>query len=140
MGKKYKNIFEGKFNPQNYKGRQSGGGIAGMYSKKPYMIPVNPHIPVKESKEVICKRVTPMEAVEERAKENLREKIRQNVPHVSASSIKVDKDLKSISPLSFAKMRTRKKALPKSLHTVRNNTTEETNLKDNIFTPKRARI
>jgi hypothetical protein len=107
-----------------------------MYSKKPYMIPVNPHIPVQDSKEVIGKRVTPMEAVEERAKEDLREEMRQNVPHVPANSIKVEKDLKSIRALSFTKTRTRKRALPKSLHTNRNGTTEETNLKDNIQTVK----
>ena len=46
----YKNMLEGKFYPQRYKGRQTGGGIAGMYSKKPYMIPVNPHAPVQESR------------------------------------------------------------------------------------------
>jgi hypothetical protein len=68
----YKNMLEGKFYPQRCKGRQNGGGIAGMYSKKPYMIPVNPQIPVQESKEVMGKRVTPLEAVEERAKKDLR--------------------------------------------------------------------
>ena len=134
----YQNILEGKFNPQSYKRRQSGGGIAGMYSKKPYMISVNTHTPVEESKGVLSKRMTPMEVVEERAKEDLREEIRQNVPHVPANNIKVEKDLKSISPLSAVKTRTRKRPLP--LQTIRSNETKETNLDDNICTPKKARI
>jgi hypothetical protein len=37
------------------------------------MIPVNPHTSVEESKEVQGKPVTPMAAVEERAKEDLNE-------------------------------------------------------------------
>lgn len=48
-------MVEGKFNPRTYKGRQFGSGIAGMYSKKPYMIPVNPHTTVEESKEMVGK-------------------------------------------------------------------------------------
>ena len=37
-----------------------------MYSKKPHMISVNPHLSLKESNEqVVGKHVTPMAAVEE---------------------------------------------------------------------------
>lgn len=36
----YHNMIEGKFKPERYKTRQIGGGISGMYSNKPYMIPV----------------------------------------------------------------------------------------------------
>lgn len=68
----YRNVLPkydgGKIDIRSFKGRQSGSGIAGMYSKKPYMIPVNPHITVEESKEIFGKQVTPMAAVEERAK------------------------------------------------------------------------
>jgi hypothetical protein len=136
----YKNILEGNFYHQRYKGRQTGGGIAGMYSKKPYMIPVNPHTPVQESKEVMGKRMTPLETGEERAKEDLKEEIRQNVPHVPANSIKVEKDLKSIRSLSATKTRARKRTVPKFLYsTGTNHKTKETYLDSNIFTPKRVR-
>lgn len=32
----YKQMRPGKLNLRSFKGRHSGGGIAGMYSKKPY--------------------------------------------------------------------------------------------------------
>jgi hypothetical protein len=82
-----KNMLEGKFKPRRYKGRQYGGGIAGMYSKKPYMIPVNPHTATEESRGKVGKQATPMAAVEERAKEDLNEEIRDNVPYVPVGNI-----------------------------------------------------
>jgi hypothetical protein len=136
-----KNMLEGIFKPQSFKGRQSVGGIAGMYTKKPYMIPVNPYTTIEESIEVQGKSVTPMAPVEERAKGDLNEEIRQNVPHIPANSIKVENDIKSVSPDSVVKKKTQKRTVPKHLHSTRNNNkTEETNLDDNIFTPKRALI
>lgn len=78
--------MDGKFNPGQYRGRQTGGGgISGMFSKKPYMIPVNPHVTheKKEEKVVVGQQVTPTAAVEERAKVELKDAIEQNVPHVS---------------------------------------------------------
>jgi len=49
--------------------RGDGGGecIAGMYSKKPYMIPVNPHATLEE-KSVTEKQITPVAAGIETAK------------------------------------------------------------------------
>jgi len=44
----YRNMLNGNFNLEKYSGHQTGGGIAGMYSKKPYMIPVNPHATLEE--------------------------------------------------------------------------------------------
>lgn len=71
----YKYMTAGKLNLCCFNGRQSGGGIAGMYSKKPFMIPVNPHTTEEKTNEihvfsssVVGKQVTPMAAVEERAK------------------------------------------------------------------------
>jgi len=78
----YRNMLDGKFNPEQYRPRQSGGGIGGMY-KKSYMIPVNPHLDYEqEEKIVVGKQVTPMAAVVERAKSELRDKIEQGLPHV----------------------------------------------------------
>ena len=52
-----------------------------MYSKKPYMISVNPHLSLKESNEkVVGKHVTPMAAVEERAEVEMKETIKENAP------------------------------------------------------------
>ena len=79
-------------------------------------------------------------AVEERAKEDIKEEIRQNVPHVPANNIKVEKDLKSIRSLSATKTRTRKRTVQKVLNsTGTNHKTKETYLDSNIFTPNRIR-
>lgn len=67
----YQNMMAGKLNLRSFKGRQSGGGIAGMYSKKPYMIPVNPHTTEEKTNEIVGKQITPMAAVEERAKKKI---------------------------------------------------------------------
>jgi len=54
-----------------------------MYDKKPYMIPVNPHLDYEqEEKIVVGKEVTPMAAVVERAKSELKDTIEENAPHV----------------------------------------------------------
>lgn len=104
------------------------------------MIPVNPHTTVEESKEIVGKQVTPMAAVEERAKEDLKEEIRDNVPHVPADSIKVENGLKSINPLSVVKKKTRKRVVPNSSHiSTKKRRTEKSNWDTNIFTSKRAR-
>lgn len=85
----YQNMLDGQFRPGKYRGRQTGGGIGNMYSRKPYMIPVNPHLSSKESNEqVVGKHVTPMAAVEERAKVEMKEAIKENVPHVPEKTIK----------------------------------------------------
>ena len=91
----YENMIEGKFNPGRYRGRQiGGGGIAGMYSKKPYMIPLNPHVTKKPvEKVVVGKQVSNVTAVEERAKSDLKDAIDDKKPHVpiSIKRSKVDK-------------------------------------------------
>lgn len=79
----YQNMIDGKFNPGYYRGRQSGGGIANMYAKKPYMVPVNPHVTTEpEQKIVVGKEVTPTAAVEDRARSEFKETIQDGAPHV----------------------------------------------------------
>lgn len=52
-------------------------GIEGVFSKKPYMISVNPHMPSKESTDqIVGKQVTQMATVEERAKAETKEAIK----------------------------------------------------------------
>ena len=79
----YKNMIDGKFNPGYYRGRQTGGGIANMYSKKPYMVPVNRHVTTEpEQKVVIGKEVTPSAAAEDRARSEMKDAIQDDLPHV----------------------------------------------------------
>lgn len=137
----YKNMVDGNFNPRSYKGRQSGSGIAGMYSKKPYTIPVNPHITVEEPKEIFGKQVTPMVAVEERAKEDLKEEMRDNVPHVPVASIKAESAQKSHSSPKIRKKKKKKpikKGVPSHI-TSRKRKLEVTDLDSNIFRSKKTK-
>lgn len=131
-------MVDGNFNPRSYKGRQPGNGIAGMYSKKPYTIPVNPHITVEEPKEIFGKQVTPMVAVEERAKEDLKEEMRDNVPHVPVDSIKAENVQKSHSSPTIRKKKLIKKAVPSHI-TSRKHKSEVTNLDSNIFRSKKTK-
>lgn len=111
----YQNMMAGKLNLRSFKGRQSGGGIAGMYSKKPYMIPVNPHTTEEKTNEIVGKQMTPMAAVEERAKKKkLTEEMRENIPHVPVDSIKAENNQKSRRSPSV-----RKKKATKILQTLR---------------------
>lgn len=91
----YKYMTAGKLNLCSFKGRQSGGGIAGMYSKKPFKIPVNPHttkektneIHVFSSRQVVGKQVTPM-AVERAKKKKLKEDMREKYSTCSGKQYK----------------------------------------------------
>ena len=80
----YKNMIDGKFKPTQYKGRQTGRGIGNMYAKKPYMIPVNRHVSKEPEIEqvIVGKQITPVTAVEERAKTEMKEAIQEDMPHV----------------------------------------------------------
>ena len=63
----HENMIEGKLNPGQNRWRQiGGGGIAGMYAKKPYMLPVNPHVTKKPLEKVVLgKQVSYVTAIEE---------------------------------------------------------------------------
>ena len=114
----YQNMFEGGFKPSKYRGRQTGGGIGGMFSKKPYMIPVNPHLSRKEpADQVVGKHVTPMAAVEERAKEEMKEAIKEKIPHVSEKTIKTQKRQPVIKPKPTLKKKTPQKGLKRKRDT-----------------------
>ena len=107
----YENMIEGKFNPGQYRGQQTGGGgIAGMYAKKPYMIPVNPHITSEpEEKVVVGKQVSPVTAMEERAKSDLKDAIEDNKPHVPISIKGTNIDKSTSVKLSTAKVTSTRK-------------------------------
>ena len=113
----YRNMMDGQFRPGKYRGRQTGGGIGGMFSKKPYMIPVTPNLTSTEypDKKVVGKHVTPMAAVEERAKSELNDAIKDKIPHVSEKTIKVGKRQERIKPKSAVKTTTSKSVKRKKL-------------------------
>ena len=99
----YQNVIDGKFNPGYYRGRQSGGGIANMYAKKPYMVPVNPHVTTeREQKIVVGKEVSPTAAAEDRARSEFKEAIQDEAPHVPLA-IKGSKSKYSFSSQPAAK-------------------------------------
>ena len=105
-------MIEEKFNPGRYPGRQiGGGGIAGMYAKKPYMIPLNPHV-TKDAVEkvVVGKKVSNVTAKDERAKSDLKDAIDDKKPHVpiSIKGTKVDK-LTSVKLTTIKTTSTQKK-------------------------------
>jgi hypothetical protein len=81
--------------------------MGGMYSNKPFMIPVNPHVTRdSENKLVVGNQVTPMAAVEERAKSDLKEEIKENVPHIRVGAIKVNSRSQTIRPIQSVKKNT----------------------------------
>ena len=68
-----------------------------MYAKKPYMIPVNHHaLQEPEEKVIVGKQVSPVTAVEERAKSDLKDAIQDNKPHIPIS-IKGTNTIKTVS-------------------------------------------
>jgi hypothetical protein len=67
-----------------------------MYSKKPYMIPVNPHISKEPDEKVVGKQVTPVAAAEEKARSELKTAVRKDLPHVPTGAIKAKGNHKSV--------------------------------------------
>jgi hypothetical protein len=110
------------------------------------MIPVNPHLAAEKPKEVIGKQVSPVTAVEERAKEELRDEMRDNVPHVPVGhvpvgSIKAENKQNSVIRQTA---RSRKHTARKStVSQTRKHPADDKNLAANIFTrekPKKKKI
>jgi len=70
--KKFKNMLHGKFDPEQYRGRQSGRGIGGMYGRKLFMIPVDRHAhdddDYLDKKVAVREQVSSTSAALERAK------------------------------------------------------------------------
>lgn len=136
----YKNMLDGKFNPDGFRKKQVGSGIAGMYSKKPYMIPVNPNLSEEEPKEVIGKQVSPMTAVEDRAKSELKEEMRDNVPHVPLGTIKAENKQNTVIPYRESKKKKLQQSSRKrTAQQTRKRKAIDKNLESNIFTAREKR-
>lgn len=93
----YKNMAEKKFNPYKYKPKQIGRG---MRKRKSYVIPIRPHSQFETTN--LVPQVTPVAAVEERAKSEHMKDVKTGVPFV-----KVAKGIKRQSQLlchSFKKV------------------------------------
>lgn len=75
----YKNMAEKKFNPYKYKQQQIGKGVR---SYKSYVIPLRPHSQLKSEEEGTSTHVTPVAAVEERAKVEHFKDVKEGVPFV----------------------------------------------------------
>ena len=74
----YKNMAEKKFNPYKYKPKQIGRGVK---SYKSYVIPLRPHSQL-ESIQKTSTQMTPVAAVEKRAKVEHAKDVKQGVPFV----------------------------------------------------------
>ena len=115
----YKNMAEKKFNPYKYKPKQIGRG---MKKRKSYVIPIRPHSQLEKAN--IVPQVTPVAAVEERAKSEHFKDVKNNVPFVKVSkgikrpsqhsSVISSKKLKaSASPATKKKKKKKTSALKK---------------------------
>ena len=73
----YKNMAEKRFNPYKYRPKQKGRGWG---YKTSYRIPVRPNSEIDIQPKVPL--VTPVAAVEERTKDELKKNIREGNPHI----------------------------------------------------------
>ena len=127
----YKNMAEKKFNPYKYKPKQIGRG---MRSRKSYVIPIRPHSQLDTVG--ISPQVTPVAAVEERAKSEHLKDVKEGVPFVKVSKgIKRPKKQTSVIPSKKWKTSTsqkrkktkviKKKSIPKKKSFVTKKKTNE---------------
>lgn len=77
----YKNMAEKKFNPYKYKPKQIGRG---MRKQKSYVIPIRPHSLLEPVNPI--PQVTPMAAVEERAKSEHVKDVQEGVPFIKVTN------------------------------------------------------
>ena len=100
----FKDLSSGKINPYVYNRRpQTGRGLGGRYSS-------TFHVPVKAPEKIVVpiKQITPMAAVAERAKSDLKKEKKENTPHVDPKSINTRKKPKRpILPPTANKHRTK---------------------------------
>ena len=107
----YKNMAEKKFNPYRYKPKQIGRGVK---SYKSYVIPLRPHSQL-ESVQQTSTQVTPVAAVEERAKVEHSKDIKEGVPFVKVQrSIKRPHSQSSVIPSKKLKLATSQNSRKKS--------------------------
>lgn len=99
----YKNMAEKKFSPYKYKPRQIGRG---MRKQNSYAIPIRPHSQLDNQ----IAQVTPVAAVEERAKTEHLKDVKEGVPYV-----KVTKGIKKLKPATsnYKKKKSKKSSLGK---------------------------
>lgn len=111
----YKNMAEKKFNPYRYKPKQIGRGRK---RQRSYVIPLRPHSQLEST--VNSTHVTPIAAVEERAKTEHANDIKEGVPSVKvdSKSIKRPRSGYSVIPTKkrkkAARSNQRQKKKPKS--------------------------
>lgn len=106
----YQRMLDGHFRPGKYRGKQTGGGLGGMFSKKPYMISVNPHMFSKEcTDQVVGKQVT--------AKAEIKEAIKENIPHVPEKTIKTQIRQRTVKSKPTLKKKTPQKGLKRKRDT-----------------------
>ena len=99
----YKNMAEKKFNPYRYKPKQIGRGVK---SYKSYVIPLRPHSQL-ESVQQTSTQMTPVTAVEERAKIEHAKDVKEGVPFVKVQgSIKRPRSQSSVIPAKKSKRTT----------------------------------
>lgn len=91
----YKNMAEKKFSPYKYKPKQIGRGMR--KQKKSYVIPIRPHSQLEYHNPI--SQVTPVAAVEERAKSEHLKDVKEGVPYVKANKgIKRPSEHSSVIP------------------------------------------
>lgn len=91
----YKNMAEKKFSPYKYKPKQIGRGMR--KQKKSYVIPIRPHSQLEYHNTIY--QVTPVAAVEERAKSEHLKDVKEGVPYVKANKgIKRPSEHSSVIP------------------------------------------
>lgn len=117
----YKNMAEKKFSPYEYKPKQIGRG---MRKRKSYVIPIRPHSQFETTN--LVPQVTPVAAVEERAKLEHMKDVKTGVPFV-----KVAKGIKRQSQHSVIPSKKLKTSTPQ-------NRKKTTSVKKRIVTKKTA--
>lgn len=107
----YKNMTEKKFNPYKYKPKQIGRGVK---SYKSYVIPLRPHSQL-ESEQHTNTLMTPVAAVEERAKVEHAKDVKEGAPFVKVQgSIKRPCSQSSVIPSKKLKPTTSQTSRKKS--------------------------
>ena len=128
----YKNMAEKKFNPYKYKPKQIGRGVK---SYKSYVIPLRPHSQL-ESVQKTSTQMTPVAAVEERAKVEHAKDVKKGVPFVKVQgSIKRPRSQSFVIPSKKSKVaasqnpRKRKKSFKPAKQPIKSGKTKQKSFK-----------
>ena len=127
----YKNMAEKKFNPYKYKPKQVGRG---MIRRKSYVIPLRPHSQLETAN--LIPQGTPVAAVEERAKTEHINDVKNGVPFVKvAKGIKRPRQQSTVIPSKNLKTSTSQKTKKKKTNAVK---TKSASKKKKIATKKKS--